>query len=158
MISLDMGVQGGKKNSVKLTRFKREMIPNLIKGVDKGTLRLEREIKLNLSKGGEFRRAKGRPWVPNPSIGELTLRSGNSALKASWKSRKAKRTRNNVEGRVATDVKYAAIHEFGGTAGRGGRTRLPARPYVRPAIKAKEDQVIIDITSEVVKPLRRPVR
>lgn len=39
---------------------------------------------------------------------------------------------------IGTSVVYAAIHEFGGNAGRGGRTRIkPYRDqgYFRPAIK-----------------------
>lgn len=31
---------------------------------------------------------------------------------------------------VGTNVKYAAIHQFGGMAGRGRKVRIPARPYV----------------------------
>lgn len=35
---------------------------------------------------------------------------------------------------VFTNIIYAAIHEFGGMAGRGRKVRIPARPYFRPAI------------------------
>lgn len=31
---------------------------------------------------------------------------------------------------VGTNVIYAAIHQFGGNAGRGGSARIPARPYL----------------------------
>jgi phage virion morphogenesis protein len=31
---------------------------------------------------------------------------------------------------VGTNVIYAAIHHFGGQAGRGGKVRIPARPYM----------------------------
>lgn len=31
---------------------------------------------------------------------------------------------------VGTNVVYAAIHQFGGMAGRGRKVRIPARPYV----------------------------
>ncbi|WP_299427210.1 phage virion morphogenesis protein [uncultured Meiothermus sp.] len=31
---------------------------------------------------------------------------------------------------VGTNVVYAAIHQFGGMAGRGRRVRIPARPYL----------------------------
>ncbi len=34
---------------------------------------------------------------------------------------------------VGSTVEYAAIHEFGGNAGRGRRVHIPARPYLRPA-------------------------
>lgn len=32
-------------------------------------------------------------------------------------------------------VPYARIHEYGGNAGRGGKTKLPARPYLTPAFE-----------------------
>lgn len=35
------------------------------------------------------------------------------------------------------DVRYALIHELGGRAGRGLRTRIRARPYLRPAADAQ---------------------
>lgn len=53
-------------------------------------------------------------------------------------------------------VPYAAIHEYGGTAGRLRRARIPARPYLRPALtdelpaitaKAKEELLEVVATS-----------
>ena len=37
-------------------------------------------------------------------------------------------------------VRYGAIHEFGGTAGRGAR--IPARPYLGPALDTNESAII----------------
>jgi phage virion morphogenesis protein len=34
---------------------------------------------------------------------------------------------------LGTNWPYAAIHQFGGRAGRGGRTAIPARPYMLDA-------------------------
>lgn len=34
------------------------------------------------------------------------------------------------------DTVYAAIQEFGGLTGRGHHSRLPARPYLKPALDA----------------------
>ena len=36
---------------------------------------------------------------------------------------------------VGSTVVYARIHELGGDTGRGHRTHLPARPYLRPAFE-----------------------
>lgn len=36
--------------------------------------------------------------------------------------------RNKVE--IGTNVKYAAIHQFGGKAGRGKKINIPARPFL----------------------------
>jgi phage gpG-like protein len=46
------------------------------------------------------------------------------------------RLRNVVNGKMGSNVPYAAVHEFGGTAGRGGKTVLKERSYLR---KAKKD-------------------
>lgn len=37
---------------------------------------------------------------------------------------------------------YAAIHEFGGMAGRGHFATIPGRPYLGPALLAEEGEVI----------------
>ena len=36
---------------------------------------------------------------------------------------------------VGGSVVYARIHELGGQTGRGHKTRLPPRPYLRPALE-----------------------
>lgn len=38
-------------------------------------------------------------------------------------------------GGISTNVVYARIHELGGYAGRGRKVRIPARPYLSPAIE-----------------------
>ena len=42
---------------------------------------------------------------------------------------------NKIEGIIGSKVKYAAIHEFGGKAGRGLSVTIRKRPYIHPAIK-----------------------
>ena len=46
----------------------------------------------------------------------------------------------NIE--YGTRVPYAAIHEYGGRAGRLRRARIPARPYLRPAIKRARKELV----------------
>lgn len=48
---------------------------------------------------------------------------------------------NGLAQAVGTDVVYAAIHEFGGMAGRNRSVRIPARPYFRPAIAQKQSTI-----------------
>lgn len=50
---------------------------------------------------------------------------------------------------VGTNVVYAAIHQFGGQAGRGRRVKLPARPYL-------PDERSID-TPEILATLRQHI-
>ena len=87
MIALDVKIGGNKKGSVKLGRFSRQLKPNLKRGVDRATLILETEIKLNLGKGGSFRKLKGEQWVRNPGP---NLRIGDGTLRSSWKHTPAK--------------------------------------------------------------------
>ncbi len=144
MIALDVKIGGNKKGSVKLGRFSRQLKPNLKRGVDRATLILETEIKLNLGKGGSFRKLKGEPWVRNPGP---NLRIGDGTLRSSWKRTPAKQVRGGVEGHVSTDLPDARIHEF-------GKDPIPKRPYVQPALDAKRDAMQTAIAKEITRPLR----
>lgn len=140
---IDIQMEMTPKVSRKLKRFTEKMVPQLIRGINKATARLERAIKIEVVKGGSFRKRKGVPWLPNPG---RHLRKGDGTLQSSWKSRPARRTSNNVEGAVSSNVIYSAAHEF-------GHRRNPARPYVRPVIKREGNRVSDDIINEIVKPL-----
>ena len=144
-IRLTASWSGGKK----FDRLTSEWTKNAINGVTIAALRVEREIKLNLSKGGAFRRAKGRPWEPNRG---KHLRVGDGTLRSSWTAKPAQVVGKNVEAHVSTWVPYAAVHEFGGRAGKMLRVLMPERPYVRPAIKTTRLQVVEDIRKSVMRP------
>ena len=47
-------------------------------------------------------------------------------------------------------VPYASIHEFGGQTGRGGKTTIPARPYIKPAIESEIPKIKDAIGDELV--------
>ena len=42
---------------------------------------------------------------------------------------------------VGSRLKYAAIHQFGGQAGRGRKVNIPARPYIGMSDQARRDIV-----------------
>lgn len=46
---------------------------------------------------------------------------------------------NNNEAIVGTDEPYAAIHQFGGKAGRGRKVEIPARPFLALTPQDKTD-------------------
>lgn len=146
VISLDVDVSGALRGTNKLRRVISAIRPQLIRGVDKATLILEREIKHQLSLGGRAPRRKGEARTKNPGP---HLRIQDGTLRSSWKHVKAKQVPGGVEGHVASPVVYSAIHEFGGTAGRG--VTIPKRPYVEPAIEAKRDEMQDAIIGEIVK-------
>jgi HK97 gp10 family phage protein len=43
--------------------------------------------------------------------------------------------------KIGTDVVYAAIQEFGGKAGRGKRSVIKGKPYLRPALEKNKEQI-----------------
>ena len=47
----------------------------------------------------------------------------------------------NIVAEMGSKTPYAAIHEFGGKAGRGGASTIPARPYLNPALKDSETMI-----------------
>jgi phage virion morphogenesis protein len=77
------------------------------------------------------------------------------------------RLRNNIKpfyyddkAGVGVNLKYAAIHQFGGRAGKGHRSQIPARPYLGLDQPAREKIVRLTvkmlneaITEELAKSL-----
>lgn len=113
----------------KGTAFRR----GLLSGVKKGMLFAE----------GSAKKSFGRP-------GNLKVRSGH--LRKSIKSG-ATETNDVVTGTLSNNVIYAAIHEFGGMAGKGLRTKIPARPFLAPAIKDN----LVAINRIIQKEIRKEV-
>jgi phage virion morphogenesis protein len=78
-------------------------------------------------------RAGGRPtpWAP---LAESTLRRrGRGATPLLDTGRLLGSIEARVRGGrlvLSTDLPYAAIHQFGGRAGRRGAAKIPARPYL----------------------------
>ena len=80
---------------------------------------------------------EGRPkWVP---LGQKTIIARQK--KGYWPGQILQQTgklaasissySDNDQAVVGTNVVYAAIHQFGGKAGRGGKVNIPARPYLQ---------------------------
>ena len=96
-------------------------------------------------RGGDA--VRGRKFPRNTRTGPGTLRivSGD-LLRATERDGKGNIYKlTNQGGTISIDygvdtgiIPYAAIHEYGGNAGRGLKTRIPARPYLRPAFEAFE--------------------
>lgn len=84
-------------------------------------------ITSTLDRFEKGRAPDGTAWEPSRRAieedGQMLIDSGR--LRASITSKAGRR-----EVEVGTNVIYAAIHQLGGNAGRGRKTRLPARPYL----------------------------
>lgn len=107
----------------------------LLKGVKKGMLFAE----------GEAKKSFGRP-------GNLKVRSGH--LRRSIKT-SVKETGDTVQGIIGSNVIYAAIHEFGGMAGRGLKSKIPARPFLKPALEDNVIAISRIIQKEIAKEVKK---
>lgn len=76
---------------------------------------------------------------PNPPPGPLAIRTGRLA-------RTVRRDPVRYDGTFfrltlragGPEAPYGRIHEFGGMAGKGHRSMIPARPYIGPSIADRE--------------------
>lgn len=55
----------------------------------------------------------------------------------------------NTEVTVGTNLPYAAIHQFGGKAGRGRKVKIAARPYLPIAGNTLRGDVLAEITNYI---------
>jgi len=130
------------KQSQILFRLTTKMKPNIRQALVKAGAILEGQIKEHLS-GPGFTRNPNRS-SPYPGILSGTLRSS-----VHFKLESNGLTVHVGPGGAAR--KYAAIHEFGGMAGRGHSTYIPARPYVFTAWKKKQREVMSAIQKELMR-------
>ena len=158
MIRIGAFVSGGGKSKI-LTAMQRDKDARLAAGVNRAVIRLQNEIKINLTKGGaagSTRSAKIRGKVriyPRNETDHLRVITGK--LLGSWKTRKARRVGQFIEGHVFTNNVYSAIHEFGGPAGSPrSRFIMRAHPYVRPAMKTVGPQMKADMLEAYMGPMK----
>lgn len=136
---------------------------DLDKVYERAAKRLSRElyqyIGLYMIKAGN--KAKG---TKNPSSGTGTLRIITGNLYKSFSPKniasgnvyEVKREGDTYVFNYGSKVPYAAIHEFGGIAGNGAR--IPARPYLRPAIEQWKKDNLSDVKSEMKQELIKEIK
>ncbi|WP_416829875.1 phage virion morphogenesis protein [Helicobacter ganmani] len=72
----------------------------------------------------------GEKWKPN-SPRTIQKKQGNKILiKSGLLSQSFTQKITNNSAQIGTNKQYAAIHQFGGKAGRGKRVTIPARPFM----------------------------
>jgi hypothetical protein len=130
------------KRSIKLGRITDQMKPRLKRGLAKAGSIITKQIKEHLAGPGFTRNpARSKPF---PGILHGTLRrSVNFVLESDGLTVHI--------GPGGDAEKYAAIHEFGGKAGRKHSVTIPARPYVAPAWKKKGREAINAIRATLMK-------
>lgn len=113
-------------------RFEKGLPRSITRGLDKGMIFAHRTSITKYFRGGG-KNPKTNP--PRPPPGPLTTRTGN--LRRDIDIVKAVMRNGIAIGglEAGKGTAYARIHELGGMAGRRRLTRIPARPYLFPAIK-----------------------
>jgi phage gpG-like protein len=129
---------------------------------------LQMYIGLNMVKTNfDFSKLKSTAEKKNPNTGKGTLRiqSGNLFRSFSPKRKDSgnildiKTTKEGLTMRYGSSIVYAAIHEFGGKAGKNGSAVIPARPYFGPAIeewkKERMNETISEAKQEIIEGVRK---
>ena len=130
-----------------LKAFDRRIDKAIPRGLSKG-LRIAQRYAITPPSMVPLGRGK-RSRPPNPPPGPLGIRSGN--LRRDVKPTQPKKVGGSwVAGlQAGLKVAYARIHELGGYAGRGRKVRIPARPYMRPALVRAEGEIIGCVNDEL---------
>ena len=89
--------------------------------------------------------------VENLSGRVLNVRSGR--LRSSWfmPGPIVSRIVGGWRMMIGSNVPYARIHELGGMAGRGHKTKIPKRPYVRTALVSQAEKIRTELAGMWVK-------
>ena len=124
-----------KQGSIKLNRFSKQAKPRLRAGIRDSAIILESQVKDNLSGPSHTR----FPGNGNPFPGVLTGRLRSSVNFVT--------TDEGLTAMIGPNVVYARIHEFGGG-------KIPERPYMKPAMDAKHDQIRRILFKAVTEPLK----
>lgn len=115
----------------------------------------------------DFDTMKTKEGRRNPNTGEGTLRLLTGKLFRSFTPNRPslenvyqlKVTNDGFELVYGSNVIYAAIHEYGGKAGKGGKAAIPARPYFNPAIEKwkneKQDIQTLKIKLQIIEALNK---
>lgn len=128
MAKTGLKLKGFTKLNARIKRAMRFNRGARVRAMVKASAIVEEQAKLNM-KGSRTRALrKGQPVTAAEGVLGIdrgTLRSSITFV--------VKTTQRKITSTIGPQrVVYAAIHEFGGTAGRG--SRIPPRPYLGPAV------------------------
>ena len=151
MFELKLSVEGRKVESIKLANFDERKKRNLMRGIDRGTLILNRQIRTR-KLSGQY------------------LRAPTGTLRSSFHTVRAREQRGvGIYGEVASKIAYARVHEkgFQGIVQRRAHTRrgstvkahpvkmnVRARYYARDSLIEKRTDISRGIIRELTRPLR----
>jgi hypothetical protein len=152
-----MGVSP-KQAAAALRTYKENMPLAILRGMRKGLRVAERYAKTKYMERKDNRHPK--VWdPPNPEPGPLGIRQANLVRTVTVAPMRF--TGKAVIGGLragSADGRYAAIHEFGGMAGRNHASKIPPRPYLHPALADATDEIVASITKELRSLARATLR
>lgn len=100
-------------------------------------------VEENFAQQGRPKWVGLKPPVPKRRIGGMILQdSGQLASSIS-------ESHDSNSAAVGTNKKYAAIHQFGGQAGRGRKSTIPARPFL--SLTPEDEDRIVGKVSAYLK-------
>ena len=122
------GLDRLESDLVSISRRVRDMRPLL----DEIGEQVVSQAQLNfiLGKGPD-----GQAWIPS----RRALEGGQTLIDTSRLRESIGHDATATEVEIGTNVRYAAIHQLGGPAGRGHRTTLPARPFLPTRVDQIDD-------------------
>jgi len=97
-----------------------------------------------------------RPLCAKPVPRILTIRTGN-LYNSVIKSMRISAHQGTLVVSIGSNLPYAAIHEYGGYAGRGShRVYIPPRPYLKPTLDDLERMMpaLLDLAIQSLDPTR----
>lgn len=136
MTNVTITINNGAGTNVR--KYANVLPDRLKRGLYKAGLVFERDAKKKLSGPSHSK----NPGNSNPHPGAVTGTLRRSVTTAGSAT-------EVVVGPGGLATPYAAIHEFGGRAGRGGSAVLPARPYMQPALDDKHEDAFAVFEREI---------
>jgi len=118
---LKLSITANPKVPRRLSKAAVKLSPNLSVAIEDVGKILVKEMKRNVS-GKVLNKRSGALF--NSIDAEVRTRKGSYSVS------------------IIPDVPYAAIHEKGGRTGRGHKTRIPKRSYMKKALDDKRNEVI----------------
>lgn len=137
-----------EEGSKRVARYGLLLRVNILRAMDRWTIQTVRHV---IEKRMQ-RKGSGDP--PNPPPGPLAIRTGGLARTVSADRARYVGGAFRVTFRAGgPEAPYGRIHEFGGLAGRGHRSLIPARPYLGPSI-ADRRSILSDDIADAAKATR----
>ena len=129
---------------VKIERWQRVMPEKLKLRLERACVEILPEVQEGHLSGPKMPRGVG-----DPTRATLAARTGRLRKSIHYRVRVSP---EEVVAQIGSNVRYARIHEYGGTVSRGGtKVEMPERSYLRPSVYKMQPRVVELITRGAVE-------